>query len=136
MDSGEIDRVISTVLGNAQAHLAAVYRFGSSAHGLARPESDLDIAILPTAAVDPDDWFELREQLTTALGREVDLMDLSTTSPVMAMEVLTSGRLIFECDALMRGRFEDHTFGAYARLNEERRGILERIAAEGTVYGR
>jgi hypothetical protein len=24
---------------------------------------------------------------------------------------------------------------AYARLNEERRGILERVASEGTVYG-
>jgi predicted nucleotidyltransferase len=31
---------------------------------------------------------------------------------------------------------EDLTYGVYARLNEERRGILERVAAEGTVYGR
>jgi hypothetical protein len=27
-------------------------------------------------------------------------------------------------------------YSAYARLNEERRAILERVAAEGTVYGR
>jgi hypothetical protein len=54
----------------------------------------------------------------------------------MAMQVIAAGRLLYETDAAARGRFEDYTFGAYARLNEERRGILDRVAAEGTVYGR
>jgi len=53
----------------------------------------------------------------------------------MAIQIITAGRLIYDGDPDERGRFEDRTFGAYARLNEERRGILERIAAEGTVYG-
>ena len=48
----------------------------------------------------------------------------------MAIQIITTGQLIYD------GLFEDRTFGAYVRLNEERRGILERIAADVTVYGR
>ena len=32
-------------------------------------------------------------------------------------------------------RFEDLTYSAYARLNEERREILEQIRREGRVHG-
>lgn len=34
-------------------------------------------------------------------------------------------RLGGDGDSVARGLFEDRVFGAYARLNEERRGILE-----------
>jgi hypothetical protein len=63
-------------------------------------------------------------------------VDLRAASPVMAIQVIGKGRLLLDNDASARGRFEDLTYGVYARLNEERRGILERVAAEGTVYGR
>jgi hypothetical protein len=59
-----------------------------------------------------------------------------SASPVLAIQVIAGGRLLHDGDSQARGRFGDLTFGTYARLNEERRGILERIAAEGTVYGR
>ena len=49
---------------------------------------------------------------------------------------MARGQLLYDGDSAARGRFEDLTFGLYARLNEERRGILERVRAEGTVYGR
>ncbi len=55
---------------------------------------------------------------------------------MLAIQIVAKGRLLFDGDAAARGGFEDRTFSAYARLNEERRGILERIATEGTVHGR
>jgi hypothetical protein len=54
----------------------------------------------------------------------------------MAVQVIGGGQLVYDGDSDARGRFEDHALGAYARLNEERRGILDRVASEGTVYGR
>jgi hypothetical protein len=54
----------------------------------------------------------------------------------MAMQVLSTGRLLHDHDPAARGHFEDLTFGNYARLNEERRAILQRVVSEGTVYGR
>jgi hypothetical protein len=68
--------------------------------------------------------------------RQVDLVDLRSATTVMASQIVTTGVLLYDGDPAARGRFEDYVYSAYARLNEERRGILQRIAAEGTVYGR
>ena len=114
----------------------AIYRFGSTACGTASPDSDQDIAVLAREPVGPAMRFDVQEQLAAVLGRDVDLVDLSRASTVMAMQVIGRGQLLFDGDTAARGDFEDRAYSAYARLNEERRGILQRAAAEGTVYGR
>lgn len=114
----------------------AIYRFGSSVEDLQGPESDIDLAVLAEAPLDAVLRFDLQERLAQALGRAVDLVDLRRASPVMAIQVIAKGLLLYDGDSGLRDRFEDFVYGAYARLNEERRGILDRIAAEGTVYGR
>lgn len=137
--SADIDRenqLIVEHLRHALPGLVAVYRFGSTVRGGASAASDIDVAFLGAEPVSPTRRFDVQEDVAVALGRDVDLVDLSTATPVMAMQVITSGQVLWEDDAAARGRFEDRTFGAYARLNEERRGILDRVAAEGTVYGR
>jgi predicted nucleotidyltransferase len=116
--------------------LVAVYRFGSTAQGTATSASDADIAVLTRARIAPERRFDAQEALAAEIGRDVDLVDLASASPVMAIQVITRGGVIYDGDSDARGRFEDRTFGAYARLNEERRGILERVRSEGTVYGR
>ena len=130
------DHVIVDHLRQAVEGVIAVYRFGSTARGTAAAGSDTDIALLARARLTAAQRFEAQEALAAKLGRDVDLVDLAAASTVMAMQVVATGQLLYEADAGARGRFEDYTFGAYARLNEERRGILDRVAAEGTVYGR
>ena len=137
MDERGRDELAVAVLREALPDLVAVYRFGSSVlEGTPRPESDLDFAVLARRPFDAVTRFDLQERLASALGRTVDLVDLRTASPVMAMQVVAGGRVLHEGDGAERGRFEDLAYSRYARLNEERRGILERIAREGTVYGR
>lgn len=120
----------------AMPTVQAIYRFGSTATGAANADSDIDLAMLAPRALDPLFRFELQERLASALHRSVDLVDLRAASPVMAMQVLATGRLLHDATPEARGAFEDRVFGGYARLNEERRGILDRVATEGTVYGR
>lgn len=130
------DRVAVAAIQNSIPELVAMYRFGSSVGGGERSSgSDVDLAVLAAAPIDPLLRFDLQERLASAVGRSVDLVDLRVASPVMAIQVIGKGRLLLDNDAQARGRFEDLTYGVYARLNEERRGILERVAAEGTVYG-
>jgi predicted nucleotidyltransferase len=114
----------------------AVYRFGSTAHGTASDTSDTDIGVLSQTRIPAALRFDVQEQLASQIGCDVDLIDLAAASPVMAIQAVALGQLLYDGDSSARGRFEDLTFGAYAGLNEERRSILERIAAEGTVYGR
>jgi predicted nucleotidyltransferase len=134
MTSEEDDVAVATIR-TTFPDLIAVYRFGSSVDGARSPGSDVDLAVLAADPIDAVQRFDLQERLASALRQNVDLVDLRAASPVMAIQVIGKGRLLLDQDAAARGRFEDLTYGVYARLNEERRGILERVAAEGTVYG-
>jgi predicted nucleotidyltransferase len=136
MDLDQQDSIIVERLRRTLSNLVAVYRFGSTAQGTASETSDADVGVLARERIDPVRRFDAQEALAAAIGRDVDLVDLATASPVMAIQVITGGRLLYDDDSQARGQFEDLTFSAYTRLNEERRGILQRVAAEGTVYGR
>ena len=135
MGTGEDALIVETIRAAVPA-AHAVYRFGSSVTGASRPDSDIDIGLLADGPLEPHARFALQESLAIALRRSVDLVDLRSASTVMASQVVTTGVVIHDGAPQLRGAFEDHVFSAYARLNEERRGILQRVAAEGTVYGR
>jgi hypothetical protein len=53
----------------------------------------------------------------------------------MRMQVISTGSLLAAFDPAAQERFEDLTYSAYARLNEERREILEQVRREGRVHG-
>ncbi len=138
MSSGQpsFDDAATALLTESVPGIIAIYRFGSSVTGHSRPDSDIDLAILADRRLDPHVRFDLQDRLSAALRRPVDLVDLRSATTVMASQVVTTGVVVHDGDPVLRGVFEDYVYGAYARLNEERRGILERVAAEGTVYGR
>lgn len=130
------DDEIVRVLGAAVPDLVAVYRFGSTAAGVARRDSDVDLGLLARQPLDPAGRFELQEELALRLHRDVDLVDLRRASTVMRMQILAHGTVIAEIDAAERARFETYTYSAYARLNEERRTVIDRVRRERTVHGR
>jgi predicted nucleotidyltransferase len=136
MSAESQDAVIIGHLSGAVGDLVAVYRFGSTANGTSSATSDIDVAVLAQTRLTPERRFEIQEALAEKLGCDVDLVDLAAASTVMAMQVVANGTLLYEAAGDARGLFEDYTFSAYARLNEERRSILDRVRAEGSVYGR
>jgi uncharacterized protein len=115
--------------------LIALYRFGSQAKGRARPESDVDLAVLARHPIPALRRFELAQELAAQLHRDVDLVDLRSISTVMRMQVISTGECLASRDEAARREFEMYTYSDYARLNEERREILKRVSASGLVYG-
>jgi len=105
--------------------LLALYLFGSEAEGRARPDSDIDLAFLADLAVAPEVVFDTAQALASVLGRDVDLVDLATASTVLRAQVIGNGRLLHESDPLRVGEFEMYVLSDYARLNEERKPVLE-----------
>jgi predicted nucleotidyltransferase len=118
-------------LGN----MVAAYVFGSHAAGTANRQSDLDLAVLCSTTIDPQVRYELLQDLSVALSRDVDLIDLAGTTTVMRAQVVAGGKRIFCADATVCDRFEDLVFSSYARLNEERREILRDVKERESVYG-
>ncbi|MFN8559859.1 MAG: nucleotidyltransferase domain-containing protein [Dehalococcoidia bacterium] len=129
------DAQIAALLRDAIPGLIAVYRFGSTARGQTHAGSDVDVAFLAAAPVNVVDRFAVQERLAARLGRDVDLVDLGRASTVMRMQVVSTGVLLAAIDTAAQERFEDLTYSGYARLNEERREILEQIHREGRVHG-
>lgn len=130
------DRAVVEALSAARPDLIAVYRYGSTVDGSAVAESDVDYALLAAEPVDERERFDLLLHLSARSLQPVDLVDLRRVSTVLQMEVVGRGVLVAERDRAAREAFEDFVFSSFARLNEERRGVLERIHSEGTVYGR
>ncbi|WP_440998010.1 type VII toxin-antitoxin system MntA family adenylyltransferase antitoxin [Arhodomonas sp. SL1] len=128
--------LIRSRLQEAVPGLMAIYLFGSYAQGNARADSDADLAILARESVPPLRRFELAEELAMALGRDVDLVDLRAASAVLRSQIVAYGTPIYRSDDPDVEAFEDFVYADYARLNEERAGILEDIRARGSVYGR
>jgi predicted nucleotidyltransferase len=115
--------------------LIALYRFGSQAKGTARPDSDIDLAVLARDPIPNLRRFELAQELAVQLHCDVDLVDLRNASTVMRMQVLSTGTCLDTQNESVRREFEMYAYSDYARLNEERREILKGITKRGLVYG-
>jgi predicted nucleotidyltransferase len=130
------DNALIEFVRQAIPDLIALYRFGSQAKGNIRPESDVDLAVLARHPIPALRRFELAQELAAQLHRDVDLVDLRSASTVMRMQVISTGECLFKvCDQL-QGEFEDLVYSTYARLNEERREILNDVRTRGSVYAR
>lgn len=130
LDALLVERLQSTIPG-----LRAVYLFGSMAEGGATAESDVDIAILADGPVSASRRFDLAQILASDLGRDVDLVDLQTASAVFRSQIIGRGRSLFRRDEREAEAFEDFVFSDYARLNEERAGILSDVRERGRIHG-
>jgi predicted nucleotidyltransferase len=115
--------------------VVALYCFGSFARGDDNADSDVDLAVLPRRPLPATLRFAVQEELARRLGRDVDLIDLRAASTVLRVQVLAADVLLYDGDQAAREVFEAETLSDYARLNEERRGILEDVIARGSVYG-
>lgn len=96
--------------GRPKILLAWIY--GSFATGREQPGSDVDIAVACASPLSVDEKVQLAQELSTAAGREVDLVDMSAERGIIASQVLTQGKLLLRRDpnllaALMRRMWYD-----------------------------
>ncbi|MBN7573903.1 MULTISPECIES: type VII toxin-antitoxin system MntA family adenylyltransferase antitoxin [Clostridium] len=113
-----------------------IYLFGSAAKDRLRDDSDIDIAFLTDNDVESYECFMKAQELADIFNREVDLINLNTSSTVFKAQVVGTGKRIYCKDETKRMYFEMRVFKAYAMLNEEREVILNKIKERGTVYGK
>ncbi|NBW78376.1 MAG: nucleotidyltransferase domain-containing protein [Betaproteobacteria bacterium] len=117
--------------------LMAIYAFGSLVQdqGLgARPDSDLDLAVLVEGYANPLELFKLSGAVADLVERPVDLLDLRAASTVMQHQILMHGQRLWAGD-VRAGLFEAAMLTEKLHLDEARQALMKDVLARGSVYG-
>lgn len=87
--------------------MIAAWLLGSRARGTARPDSDVDVAVLlgPVAGRAELTW-DLEARLSAALRLPVQVVAVDTAPADLVHRVLRDGRLLIDRDRARRLRFE------------------------------
>jgi len=110
-----------------------VFLFGSSVSRRMHPASDVDIGILFDSVPNLSQINALTAELSSLLRREVDLVVLNRASPILKMQVLKKGALVFARDLRVYHQFFVDTCNQYDDLKQIRRTCEESIL-RGRIY--
>ncbi|GGK28890.1 hypothetical protein GCM10010965_22170 [Caldalkalibacillus thermarum] len=111
-----------------------IYLFGSYAQGTERPDSDLDLAVAAESVVEPYTLFMTGQEIASLIDKEVDLVNLKAASTVFQVQIISTGQVIYCTNENRRLQYEATILKMYARLNEERKAILDGIKERGSIY--
>lgn len=127
MDLSRIDEIQDRIraVRDHVLDVELVVMFGSTVKGRRRAESDVDVAV---RCVGPADLDVVHGVLAPVLGTDrLDLVDLRRVSPLLAMEVARSGRLLYESRSGTFRQFQSLASRRYcdtAKLRRARRRAI------------
>ncbi|MEG6520893.1 type VII toxin-antitoxin system MntA family adenylyltransferase antitoxin [Desulfotomaculum sp. 1211_IL3151] len=130
------NKILSVIIQYLQEKISPylIVLFGSVVKGNLRESSDIDIAFLSDQHFSDYEIFMYGQDLADRIGRDVDLVDLNKASTVFQTQVISSGRVIYCEDERKRMQFYMLALKKYARLNEERQCIFDKLMERGTIY--
>jgi len=109
----------------------AVYLFGSAASGSTRPDSDIDLAVVPRSGSCRERRLDILADLVRAGFDDVDLVFLDTHDLVLKYEAVRQNRLVYTTDDFDRGAFYSKVVRMYLDfqpyLERQRKAYKRRI---------
>jgi len=123
-------------------NLAALYLFGSHAHGTASGVSDIDIGILLRSNIEESRFFPLRLDYIARIMEllrtdHVDAVVLNNVPLHLAYEIVSHGILLLERDRRQRAAFEADRIGRFLDfkpfLAVQQRALQEHLR-KGTFF--
>ena len=112
-----------------------LYAYGAVITEHFNAQSDIDLAVLSKNSLAEEKIWNLKNKLASLLKHDIDLVDLQKAPTVLQFQVISSGKQISATDKTACESFEDLIYKMYARLNDERKEILEDIQKRGSVLG-
>lgn len=101
-------------------NLLALYVFGTFATKYERKDSDIDLAILGQSPIDVIVLWNLAQQIASHVNKDVDLIDLATSSTIFRYQIITSGTRFYCSDIKQCDVIENDYMSMYLRFKEER----------------
>jgi predicted nucleotidyltransferase len=109
------------------------FLFGSFARNRTHLSSDIDIGILFKTVPEMETLHDLTEGLSSILTRDVDLAVLNYASPILKMQILKNGILVFASNKKYYYQFFTDTINQYDDLKHVRKNCEENIL-RGRIY--
>ena len=110
-----------------------VFLFGSFVSRRMHPASDVDIGILFGSVPNVSQMSALTAELSSLLKKEVDPVVLNHASPILKMQVLKKGVLVFARDLKVYHQFFVDTVNQYDDLKRIRKTCEDNIL-RGRMY--
>jgi uncharacterized protein len=130
-DEKVVEKIGEALKDNAKVILA--FLFGSAVSGRLLDESDVDVAVLFDHMPEISDILNLKAAVSEATNRDVDLVILNDSSPIICMQVLKSGILIRKRDNTAYSNFCVKTVKQYDDLKYIRKEAESDIM-KGKIY--
>ena len=111
-----------------------VFLFGSVVKNNVHSESDIDIAILFERDISIDQILKIEDDLTSLLQNMSYIVNLNRSSPIIKMQVLRTGKKIFERKPRVYSKFFVRTLNEYDDLKRVR-SVNEKKILRGRIYG-
>jgi predicted nucleotidyltransferase len=121
------NRILQVLARHGGTRMAIL--FGSLAKGGATPQSDLDLAVLMDAPLSAEDKMALVGDLSQAIGRPVDLIDLRVTGEPLLGQILKHGVRLLGNDTDYAEIIKRHLFDEADFMPYRRRILAERRQA-------
>ncbi|MFQ5561566.1 MAG: nucleotidyltransferase domain-containing protein [Nitrospinota bacterium] len=127
----EISEVTNILERDDTIHFSLL--FGSYSIGRTTRESDIDLAIFFKMIPDFFLLENLKSDISQVTKKKIDIVVLNTAAPVICMQVLKTGRLLFRGKSKEYNSFFVRTVIAYDDLKRTRKGVEENIL-KGRIY--
>ena len=132
MEERDADRLLRAIASTAESlpEIQAAFLFGSRVSGMARADSDVDVAVLIDAGSAHVDAHSQLRRLIAALADHIaadrlDVVILNDAPPALAFQVLKSGKLAFERDRTALHRFRVSTYARHSDFEPTERFFRE-----------
>ena len=94
LDKDQIRKIIS--FATKHSEISVIYLFGSHAVGHQRSRSDIDLGILFSKNVEGFMRINLETEISNLLRKDVDLIDMEKSSPILRHQIHKYGKLIYD----------------------------------------
>ena len=134
IDSSTIQDMQNQVklLVSTDDNILLTFLFGSIVHGIFHEGSDIDLGIYYKHIPSTREYFEMKEDYSDKLKKEVDIVVLNTADPIIRMQALKNG-LVIKKDSHIYNDFFVRTLNEYDDLKYYRQEIEKNIL-KGRIY--
>ncbi len=128
------DTIVAAVMARVPQALG-IYRYGSAGGPFERTDSDIDIAIHTPDGLPLETRIALAGELMDTFHLQVDVVDMAEIPVTLRVQIAAHGARLYSVNPGDSAEYESRAFSDYARLNEERRAILDDVRQRGRIYG-